>query len=63
MDDVSRRRFLALDHRAHGDLLLAMNDQLNLLIEQEVGEGVIQMLPGGVDGDWAISSDIAHLRM
>ena len=54
---------LAFDRKANGDIMLAMNDKLNLLIEQEVGEDIGQMLPGGVDGNWALSPDIAHLRM
>jgi arylsulfatase len=54
---------LAFDRKANGDIMLAMNDKLNLLIEEEVGEDIGQMLPGGVDGNWALSSDIAHLRM
>jgi predicted nucleic acid-binding Zn ribbon protein len=33
-------------------LLEQMNAKLNTLIEQEVGEDIGQMLPGGVDGGW-----------
>ena len=34
---------LALDRARHGELLLAMNDKLNRLIDAEVGEDVGQM--------------------
>lgn len=37
------------------DLLLAMNDKLNHLIDSEVGEDRGQMLPGGVDAGWEIT--------
>jgi arylsulfatase len=43
---------LALDRARHSELLLAMNDKLNRLIDAEVGDDVGQMLPGGIDGDW-----------
>lgn len=54
---------LAIDRNKYGDILLTMNDKLNLLIEQEVGEDVGQMLPGGADSNWRLSPDIQHLRM
>ena len=37
------------------DLVLAMNDKLNRLIDSEVGEDRGQMLPGGVDAGWEIT--------
>jgi arylsulfatase len=43
---------LALDRDKSGTLLEQMNAKLNALIDQEVGEDVGQMLPGGVDGGW-----------
>lgn len=54
---------LALDRQKNSDLLIAMNEKLNLLIESEVGEDIGQMLPGGADGNWVISPDIQNLRM
>ena len=54
---------LAMDRKQYGDLILAMNTKLNLLIEQEVGEDVGQMLPGGPDANWRLSPDLEHLRM
>lgn len=49
---------LAVDRRRHGDLLLAMNDKLNRLIDAEVGEDVGQMLPGSVDGGWVATDAV-----
>ncbi|HSC65547.1 MAG TPA: sulfatase-like hydrolase/transferase [Caldimonas sp.] len=49
---------LAADRARHGDLLLAMNDKLNKLVESEVGEDVGQMLPGGVDGGWVATDAV-----
>jgi arylsulfatase len=49
---------LALDHRKHGELLLAMNDKLNKLIDTEVGEDIGQMLPRGVDGGWVATDAV-----
>jgi arylsulfatase A-like enzyme len=39
------------------DLVLAMNDKLNRLIEAEVGEDHGQMLPGGVDAGWEVTPE------
>ena len=49
---------LALDRARHGELLLAMNDKLNRLIDAEVGEDVGQMLPGGIDGGWVTTDAV-----
>jgi arylsulfatase len=49
---------LAFDRVRHGELLLAMNDKLNKLIDAEVGEDVGQMLPGGVDGGWVATDAV-----
>ena len=54
---------LAIDSKKYGDLILTMNTKLNLLIEQEVGEDVGQMLPGGADANWRLSPELKHLRM
>ena len=54
---------LATDRQANGDLLLAMNEKLNALIEFEVGEDIGQMLPGGADADWTLAPGISNLRM
>ena len=49
---------LAVDRAKHADLLLAMNDKLNRLIDAEVGEDIGQVLPGGVDGGWVTTDAV-----
>lgn len=61
--DPSEVQNLAQDRRANGDLLMAMNNKLNALIEAEVGEDIGQMLPGGEDADWKLDPGISKLRM
>ena len=39
------------------ELLLAMNDKLNRLIDAEVGEDRGQMLPGGIDAGWEVTPE------
>ena len=39
------------------DLVLAMNDKLNRLIDREVGEDRGQMLPGGIDAGWEVTAE------
>lgn len=52
---------LALDPVNNAALLLMMNDKLNRLIDEEVGEDVGQMLPGGVDGGWVATPAVHDL--
>jgi arylsulfatase len=54
---------LAVKRKSHGDLILAMNEKLNALIEAEVGEDVGQMLPGGNDANWTLDPSVSNLRM
>ena len=54
---------LAIDRKKYGDLILTMNNKLNLLIEDEVGEDVGQMLPSDAGADWKLSPELKHLRM
>lgn len=61
--DPHEMKNLAMDQRSNGDLLVAMNDKLNALIESEVGEDIGQMLPGGADANWTLDPDISKLRM
>jgi arylsulfatase len=56
--DPNETANLAADRARHGELLLAMNDKLNKLIEAEVGEDVGQMLPGGIDGGWVATDAV-----
>lgn len=39
------------------DLVLAMNEKLNRLIDSEVGEDRGQMLPGGIEAGWEITPE------
>ena len=57
--DPNETRNLATDAKKNGDLIAAMNTKLNALIDDEVGEDVGQMLPGGVDGGW-VATDAAR---
>ena len=52
---------LALDREKNADLLMAMNAKLNRLIDEEVGEDVGQMLPGGEDGSWVATPAVRDL--
>jgi arylsulfatase len=52
---------LALDPKKNSELLLAMNAKLNRLIDDEVGEDIGQMLPGGVDGGWVATPAVHDL--
>ena len=54
---------LAMDRKANAELLVAMNEKLNALIEYEVGEDIGQMLPGGTDANWSLDPSIRNLRM
>ena len=54
---------LATNQRGNGELLVAMNDKLNALIEAEVGEDRGQMLPGGDNANWQLDPSISKLRM
>jgi hypothetical protein len=56
--DPLGQRNLAVDPGRHRDLLEAMNAKLNALIDQEVGEDVGQMLPGGVSGGWVTTDAV-----
>jgi arylsulfatase len=47
---------LAAD-RSHRDLVEAMNEKLNRLIDTEVGEDRGQMLPGGIEAGWEVSAE------
>ena len=54
---------LAVNKNKHGELAQMMNEKLNLLIEQEVGDDAGQMLPTGIGADWKLSPSIKNLRM
>jgi arylsulfatase len=48
---------LAVKKGAHPELVLAMNEKLNRLIDAEVGEDRGQMLPGGVEAGWEVTAE------
>ena len=48
---------LAMDTKQHGELIVALNEKLNRLIDSEVGEDRGQMLPGGIDGGWEVTRE------
>jgi arylsulfatase A-like enzyme len=54
---------LAVNPSGNGELLVAMNDKLNLLIETEVGDDSGQMLPDGPDANWVLDPSVSKLRM
>ena len=43
--------------RSKPELLLAMNEKLNRLIDDEVGEDRGQMLPGGIEAGWEVTAE------
>ena len=62
-NDPSEMKNLAVNKSKYGEILKMMNDKLNLLIEQEVGDDVGQMLPSIKGTDWKLSLSIWDLRM
>jgi arylsulfatase len=60
-NDPNEVENLALDREKNADLIMAMNAKLNRLIDEEVGEEVGQMLPGGVDGGWVATPAVHDL--
>ena len=48
---------LAFDRARSRDLVAAMNDKLNRLIDAEVGEDRGQMLPGGIDAGCEVTPE------
>ena len=57
-NDPHETRNLAVDARANGELVEAMNAKLNRLIDAEVGEDAGQMLPGGIDAGWVATDAV-----
>jgi arylsulfatase len=43
--------------KSQPELVLALNEKLNGLIDTEVGEDRGQMLPGGIDAGWEVTAD------
>lgn len=54
---------LAMNRSKHSKQIDMMNNKLNLLIKQEVGEDIGQMLPKMQDTNWRLDLDMKHLRL
>ncbi|MGB7739418.1 MAG: hypothetical protein WBM03_09910, partial [Steroidobacteraceae bacterium] len=48
---------VAMKQGSQRDLVMAMNEKLNRLIDAEVGEDRGQMLPGGIEAGWEVSAE------
>jgi arylsulfatase len=48
---------LAMGGKRHRELIVAMNEKLNRLIDTEVGEDRGQMLPGGIEAGWEVTAE------
>jgi hypothetical protein len=48
---------LAMNSKQHRELVVAMNEKLNRLIDAEVGEDRGQMLPGGIEAGWEVTAE------
>jgi arylsulfatase len=48
---------LARSRKEHRELIVAMNEKLNRLIDSEVGEDRGQMLPGGIEAGWEVTAE------
>ena len=47
---------LAMSGKQHRELVVAMSEKLNRLIDTEVGEDHGQMLPGGIEAGWEVTA-------
>ena len=54
---------LAMNGKQHRELVVAMNEKLNRLIDAEVGEDRGQMLPGGIDAGWEVTAETMARRL
>ena len=48
---------LAANEPRYREIVVAMNEKLNRLIEAEVGEDRGQMLPGGIEAGWEVTAE------
>jgi len=55
--DPLEMKNLAADGKQRRELVLAMNEKLNALIDAEVGEDRGQMLPGGIEAGWEVTPE------
>ena len=61
--DPDELQNLAAGQRENRELVLAMNEKLNALIEEEVGEDHGDMLPGDDPTRWRLEPSIHETRM
>jgi len=55
--DPDEMNNLAAQPGRNGELILALNEKLNRLIDAEVGEDRGQMMPGGIEAGWEITPE------
>lgn len=55
--DPLEQRNLAAGDRPNNEQVMAMNDKMNRLIDDEVGDDPGGMMPGGIDGGWEVSAE------
>jgi arylsulfatase len=55
--DPLEMKNLAMGGKQRRELVAAMNDKLNRLIDAEVGEDRGQMLPGGIEAGWEVTPE------
>ncbi|MFZ5570936.1 MAG: sulfatase-like hydrolase/transferase [Thermodesulfobacteriota bacterium] len=55
--DPLEMKNLAASGKQHRELVVAMNEKLNGLIDAEVGEDRGQMLPGGIEAGWEVTPE------
>lgn len=55
--DPLEQKNLAVGDQPNNELVMAMNDKMNRLIDDEVGDDPGGMMPGGIDGGWEVSAE------
>ena len=55
--DPLESRNLAAGSKPNRELLMAMNDKLNKLVDAVVGEDRGAMMPGGIEAGWEVSAE------
>ncbi len=55
--DPFEQKNLAAEPQGNSELVLAMNEKMNCLIDDEVGQDPGDMMPAGIEGGWEVSAD------
>ena len=63
INDPNEMNNLALDRSKYDNVIEMMNNKLNALIKEEVGDDVGQMLPSIEGNDWKLSSSFKDIRL